>query len=619
MLRLLKPTKPQTAKPGSGKSVLCTYIIEDLGDYVLDTNSEATHETYSVVFYFFDKRRETANAPSDAIRAMLTQLVHLHRLNNRAIDLASIIFAPSVVTGEAATDIEAFALLELLLDQLKFTYLVFDGLDECSDCEKLFTRLRQIASRSQTSAILFLGRPSVQLPIDMRKGYPPILLRPEEYYEDIALFLKPQLSTLVQEKLDADERDADEQDPEDQDPEKSGSGELDSGSLGIDIDKTVSEIVQRANGMFLWVKLLLKYLWLPSLTTQDLTDAVENLNRLQGLDTIYQAILTKLEAKFLGSLTNIRRLFQFVAYSQGQLELGELHHAISVPLDRAQTKKDLILGFKKSIGSLSGSLLELSRDQTVQFIHLSAQEYFIEASASEKLSFAPKILINRELANRNIAAICLSYLVNTVPAEPLGGSSQTTPNREFIRRKYRLLKYAAEHWDGYFADAFLTSLGGKAFLQAGDASWSQLARLIKNFLDQGDKVTTWIEASWLEGTPPRIHKLPELNSIRSILKDAQDDASQLLETAVADLGELAQDLKILQLSWSYILKGEPNEIWEPSIPSFTPSRFWLRNTNARVVRAPLSQSYSEEESIVIRSQVARNGTEIGVVKLILPK
>ncbi len=36
-----------------------------------------------------------------------------------------------------ATDNEVYAVFELLLDQLKFTYLVFDALDECADPREL--------------------------------------------------------------------------------------------------------------------------------------------------------------------------------------------------------------------------------------------------------------------------------------------------------------------------------------------------------------------------------------------------------------------------------------------------------------------------------------------------
>ncbi len=103
--------------------------------------------------------------------------------------------------------------------------------------------------------------------------------------------------------------------------------------------------------MFLWTRLLLDYLSLPSLTVAERMDAVKNLNRLEGLDVLYTAILASVEAYFSGpSLANVCRLFQYVAYSNRPLSVDEAHHTVSVPLNRAQEKHDLIPHFEKSLG-----------------------------------------------------------------------------------------------------------------------------------------------------------------------------------------------------------------------------------------------------------------------------
>jgi hypothetical protein len=137
---------PLTAKPGYGKTVLCQTIIVDLREYVLDSGSSSQQLTSSVVFYFFDKRRGAFNGPSDAIRAVLAQLVHLHRHNKQAIDIASIILAKNTTGQFTASDNEVFTVLSLLLEQLQLSFLVFDGLDECSDYPELFKRLEESAS-----------------------------------------------------------------------------------------------------------------------------------------------------------------------------------------------------------------------------------------------------------------------------------------------------------------------------------------------------------------------------------------------------------------------------------------------------------------------------------------
>jgi hypothetical protein len=592
-------------------------------------------ESNAVLFYFFDKRPGTPNSPADALRAMLAQLILLHRRNKQVVDIASVIFSKNMKSKDGrATEAEVVAVFELLLNQLQLTYLVFDGLDECSDPDALFNRLRDIASRSKMSAVIFLGRPSTQLPADLRKGCLLIEPTPLDNNDDIKKYVGTQLPRIIQGKQDMDESDSEGNDSDDmlsdsQDSDgeystqgyddENKQGDIDTSNWDVDLEPAIFEIVQRANGMFLWVKLLLDYLNLPSLTIQDITDAITNLNRLEGLDSIYTAILTNLQNYFKGnSLTSVCRLFQMVAYSEHQLELAELHCAISMPLERARTTKDKIPKFKTSIGPLSGALLELSKEKKVQFIHLSAQEYYVKASTAKEHYSNSKILTSEALASRNVAAFCLSYLVHTVPSKPLGGSSQVTPSLVFVRQKYPFLQYCAKHWSSHLSKAFATSPGRKESQEAGDASWVQLSGLVHTLLSKRENIMMWIEASWLEQTPPRIQLLPDIDVIGSILKDKERKSFKVIETATVDLKELNRDLESLSRSWSYVLKREPNEIWEPSIPCFNSSRFWLNTKEAHVTRAPLLQSDSESV-IIIRSKVSENGMEIGIVKLITPK
>jgi hypothetical protein len=134
------------------------------GEYVLDADSHVQHKKTSVVFYFFDQRRGKANGPADAIRAMLSQLVQLHRNDKKTVDIASVILAKNAIGEFTATDNEVYVVLRMLLDHLTFTFLVFDGVDECSNHDELFKRIEDAASGSQSCALLLLGRPTVQLP-----------------------------------------------------------------------------------------------------------------------------------------------------------------------------------------------------------------------------------------------------------------------------------------------------------------------------------------------------------------------------------------------------------------------------------------------------------------------
>jgi hypothetical protein len=137
------------------------------------------------------------------------------------------------------------------------------------------------------------------------------------------------------------------------------------------------------------------------------------------------------------------------------------------------------------------------------------------------------------------------------------------------------------------------------------------------FLCDRRKVTLWIEASWLFNSP-RIHDLPENSTLPCDSGLLVDDSFRQLGKALAELRELSEDLATLQRSWSHVLRLEPNEIWEPSIPAFTKSRFWVETRNAHVIRvAPLEPNSTKY--ITIQSQISDSGSEISLVKLLPPR
>lgn len=503
--------------------------------------------------------------------------------------MASVLFARQDTGEFVATDNEVIAVLEVLLDQLKFTYLVFDALDECSDYPELFRRLEKIAARSRTCAILITSRPSVKLPVKLRHDCFQLQPQPTNQDKDMVLYLHPVVLELVEDDLF---------------PET------------LPVDETVSKIIGRANGMFLWARLLMDYLKLPSLTTRDRVNALDHLNRLEGLDSMYRAILSGLERQFPGnSIKSVCRLFQLVAYGERLLQLDELRCAISVPLDSKQTREDQVPNLERVLGPLSGSLIELSTDGKAQFIHLSTKEFFWEASDSEtEAAPAPIILTNRSLANRNIAASCLSYLIHTVQPEPLGGSSLIVPHRILCMRKYPLLSYAAKYWSSHLAKTFAPQRGREENSTIGDASWSKTSQLIDTFLTHERTVMTWIEASWLFESPPEVFYISASTLAPSLPKDSPSNVLESLKKNMSDLRDLAADLKGLDRSWSFILKKQPNEIWEPSVTAFSQSRFWLSSSDACVSRIP-SDKVNRKGFIVLQSRLSRDGTEMGIVKL----
>lgn len=247
------------AKPGYGKTILCSTIIERLGQYAISSDSNSEDLLASVFFYFFDKRRGNRNYSGDALRAVLAQLIYLHRHNRRVLDTATAIYYNSATGQGKATENEITRALESLLQSLEVSFLVFDGLDECSDYPVFLRRIDEIASKPGLSCVLLSSRPNVQLPTCISRDCLVVYLTSLENASDIERYLLPEVEELIK------------------------TGVL---PLQQSAEEIVGQILPRSNGMFLWVRLLVEYLRLPVLTPRERNDAILHLNRLEGLDKL---------------------------------------------------------------------------------------------------------------------------------------------------------------------------------------------------------------------------------------------------------------------------------------------------------------------------------------------
>lgn len=578
------------AKPGFGKTVLCATIIEHLAKRSPHGLPLAQEISDSVCYYFFDKRRGSLNSPMDALRAVLAQLIHFHRKVDPLRKLATEIKSNSKQSQSQATDKEVVEMLVELLRHLEATFLVFDGVDECSDYAD-FLRGVTVVGSSGSCALLLTSRPSVELPKQLSKTCQTLHLNFQENTDDIRRILLPEIEDLIQNDL-----------------------------LRTDLSAEciATLISSRANGMFLWARLLIEYLRLPVWTLRERQDAIFSLNRLEGLDALYDAILASLKSQFpRKSHSTIMRIFQWVMRARRPLEIKELAIAVSIPLDRPHSSIDSIPDFGRNLGRLTGSLVEVTQNGLAQFIHLSLLEFFTAALHSSALDETPNATAASycEGADRDLVVTCVSYLRHTVPAEPLAGSSRITPTANATEHKYPFLRYSAVFWSDHLADSLETIQNPQA--TSDRKAWKLLADLILAIVNDRNRVTVWIEASWLFGYPriqtPSENAERALNSLTSKIP-----SFALLGRATERMYRLSKEIVDLNRSWRHVLASEPNEIWEPSISTFTKSQFWVDSDKSRLIRlAPLTQD--SPKCITVQSQIADSGSELGVVRLFPPR
>ncbi|KAK6504469.1 hypothetical protein TWF506_002664 [Arthrobotrys conoides] len=173
--------------------------------------------------------------------------------------------------------------------------------------------------------------------------------------------------------------------------------------------KYLNAIVNRADGMFLYAKLILSDL--PDLT-QGLPIKTLIKELPKGLDQIYDRSLQRIASLRKPLRKYAKRVFKFILGGQRPLRVSELQQAIIVE----QNMNLLSPNRSISLTLLCGSLIEILNDDTVSLVHSSLKEYLL--TKDNTLGFRDTTI------HRSISVICLTYLQRLV------ATADTTANRD---------------------------------------------------------------------------------------------------------------------------------------------------------------------------------------------
>ncbi|KAL3477514.1 hypothetical protein BJX99DRAFT_257331 [Aspergillus californicus] len=576
-----EPAMPRTmaihAKPGYGKTVLCTTILDDL---IL---SQANiRQKRNVCFYFFSGQRPDSDRAADAFRAIVTQCIHANRHDHDFLDLA-LVLANSTGSGQLkASNDEILHLLAMYLQLAPIT-LLLDGIDECCDPDILLQILSSTFSHANCRTILS-SRPTIKL--NWFVAVSVVELSERMNFGDIKAFLEPKLEHLM------------------------AQGLLEGTEPAANL---ANKIAGRSGSMFLWASLMVSYLKSEALSPEDRHEAIDNLNLLEGLDGMYSTIITMLRRRFPSKAEwdRVEKLFRWIRTAARPLHHKELRYALGIRssgknMRKAVSARQLIPQFDKVLGIMSGALMEIGADFTVSFIHLSVIEFLeqTDGCGSEAMPFLRQHISE---AHCQSATDCLLYILHTVKPEPLSGSSRASTNASQVRQRYPFLLYAAQLWSKHAEDALKNCPPGSQI--ATLPSFVGMFQEMFTFISTPAAVTAWSEASWVFGNPPRPILLPT---------ERLDELKRLNEPAVILFTRFTLDLDRLTEQWGHILLAEPNEIWEPSIPAFLQSPFWIGTKDARlqtISSGDEDTAYADlGDAILISTQTSSNGHEVGIIK-----
>ncbi|KAL3476540.1 hypothetical protein BJX99DRAFT_258285 [Aspergillus californicus] len=570
-------TKPILCKPGFGKSTLCPIVIDDL----TTSRERSSPEKANAVCYFFFHKQLGQQSKDLAFRSLLVQLLDQYQEDPKAIDIASAIYDKKNLGQRHATMHEILAVLELLLAQFPGTRMVVDAVDECCEPEVFLECLELVTGAFSTCSFLYFTRPTVAL-MDTVQDQTYILdLHGLHNSVDMELFLRPCLQSWVGKRM------------------------LPSWS---NLDGKIHSIIQRSNGLFLWVKLLMAFLGSRRLSVMQRLDALDNLNRLQGLDKLFHEISVNIEDGLSQTeRLNIKRAFQWALGARKPPTVEELQVAVAIPLDRSITDIDIIPDFEDRIGSFSGGLLEVTAQRTVQFIHVSAREFLtasLETLPTQGQHVSTLQSSEAEI-QQGISLTVLSYLVYSVPAGPLSGDPKIAATDCAVKQRFPLLSYTARWWPNH-AMAALAAIYHAPQTDPVHNQFEQFRDLFATLLSTKKIILLWIEACLVLGRRPAFCHLPrvfsEMPGIRQLAKDYE---------------EVSIQVTTLMSEWAYILHEEPHEIWGDSVAAFSQSSFWGCSEHSHVTVLSSPQSISRP-SIQLMSQASSDGQIVGSLYLVPP-
>ncbi|KAL7910353.1 hypothetical protein GGI35DRAFT_448574 [Trichoderma velutinum] len=555
--------------PGSGKSVLAASTIQEL---------KGLGSSNPVCYFFFNSTQDIIpNTSTTAYRALLSQILQ-YRINDdqmrETLEFAMYFQSPGQKT---ASKKEINDLMELCLHSDDNIYLVLDGLDECEDSRELVEKLRRLTDQETTRLALFC-RPTLTW-LSKRISSLQIISIDLSNKDDIQHYLRQSLKDMKNEGLL---------------------------SKSLDYKEVAKTLTRRADGMFLWARLMVTYLNSPALYPAQRTQAISEMDNPEGLEVMYERILRLIE----GSNKAMHRLagqsFLWLSYGKRPLIPAELESGL-VPFDANPNEEEAwkLPEFEDVIVRACGGLVELSPKsieflgntfRPLRFIHASVKEYFANSESTSKNGIIPPPPL---IAHARLATMCLKYLTYRVPSQPLSGKLGNNVVPKDLWSAFPFSNYAMVRWTSHLVLTVQDSQYGEA-----KPELQLLFSAMEQFFAQPKVLMAYIEGCYTYGEAPNARSL-RLWAEKSSMGVSSNPEVDIRVTLI----EFSHYLEKLESDWGRTLRNNPASIWE-EVTAFTPSPLLPKHSGISVrslVPAPSTKAGLSKEPINRLTQVTSDG------------
>ncbi|KAH9167691.1 hypothetical protein EDB89DRAFT_2232237 [Lactarius sanguifluus] len=453
-------------KPGSGKSVLCSAIINDIR-----TLCEAG--SASMAYFYFDFRDVDKQAHRNLLPSLLIQL---STRSDAFCDVFSRLYETHDKGARQPSDKDLTQCLKemLTLPNQGPVYLILDALDECPDASGVPSARKQVLDLLKDLVDLRLS--------NLHIG---VTSRPEADIRDALESLASQTVSLQDER------------GQKKDIASYVRSVVYSGSSIFvrrwrkdDKEHVIKTLSEKADGMFRWVFCQLEVL--QKCLPQNVQRVLRELPNT--LDETYERVLRE-----IGKVNpdQAYRLLQCLTVANRPLRVDELAEVLALDFDGANGGIPVLNSDwrwddeEQGVLSTCSSLIvvvddESSKTRVVQFAHFSVKEFLTSDRLSNLATDVSRFHVRLELAHTVIAQACLAILLQSVCNNRATNSSPPSSP---------LSHYAAQHWvvHAQFKDVSLIVEDGMRRLfdptKPYFAAWVKLFNIDKtwySFVDQSD-------------------------------------------------------------------------------------------------------------------------------------
>jgi hypothetical protein len=318
---------------------------------------------------------------------------------------------------------EMLDLLKICQDKSVDTFIVLDGIDECTDMVGLLRDIENLTSVSNLKFCLF-SRPNIESAMsELEKSVVVVGRFP---CADIRLYFSRHMARFLEKKLISE-----------------GKGP---------ISFWVNQLTLGADGMFLWARLMVLLLASPSLTVFQRFDIITNVKTPETIYDMYDKMIGLISDGQSPDRTLAQQVLKWLAIARNQLSLPELLGAINSSRDyRAHEDEEL---FCQAVIQSCAGLVEFAGSgalRRARFIHLSTKEFLMCKRIDSRI-FTHKfnVLADRDDWHSSITSSCLVAIADY----PVGKSG--TQNKSGCPSEVAFYKYAANNWIAHLEHAFLS-------------------------------------------------------------------------------------------------------------------------------------------------------------------